>query len=514
MTMEPWQSWGIVSVAGVAAYLYYSHSRKLKRGRGPLPSIGKSQTNEFKSVDGNKAQRKRAKNSDPVEKSIIDVAEVSAASVSTTEKGLKKRKATKKPSGPLAQSSAVDIDPASVQQQDSDDAVSDHVDNAEFARQLSGLKAGSTLNKPAGGAETRKTKKPGKRDEAPPVLVNGLSHPGNPPPKLNGVSAASSTTGADADDDLSPAVSPEFAATPTATSAGDISDMLEVPKKGPSVLRLTASTESLESRPSRASKPAQEPETKKQRQNRKKNEEKKIAREQEEKDRRVRLEKQLRTAREAEGRPAKNGLGSSQAPAVNAWDKLGEAGGRKDASVTENHPTLLDTFDPSKTGAVDSPSNGKNGSSADQEWTSELPSEEEQMRLLTELDGNGWNTVKKNKAKKKAGAVGEKVPGNDNGGSTLDGSRLTTQGKSASGANHTDSKENVGASTNSTTSDSGVDVSKPENGSFESVSSYIKRPTIDLTMWNRENIHKHPDYDSRFPLALIGHPEDSDWAVV
>ena len=481
---------------------------------------GKIQNNESKLQDSNKAQRKRTKNSDAADKATTsDVAEVSAASIPTIDKGLKKRKGVKKASSQVAQSSAVDVGPVSAQQVDSDDTMGYDVNNAEFARQLSELKTGTSLNKPSTVGETRKTKKPGKRDEAPPVLVNGLSHSSNESQNPNGVSTASSTTGADADDDLSPAVSPEFGATRTPTTAGaagDISDMLEVPKKGPSVLRLTESAEPQGTRQPRPAKPTQEQETKKQRQNRKKNEEKKLAREEAEKERRIRLEKQLRTAREAEGRPAKNGVGSSQAPVANAWDKPGGHGAPKILSASANNDSLLDTFDQTTRVATNPGSDGGMGSSADPEWKSELPSEEEQMRLLTELDGNGWNTVKKNsKAKKKVGDVAGKLPGDDNKGSIADGSSSAAQWKSALGANGTTHLENQGESTNSTTSDSGVDVSQPENRySGNANPSHVRKPMADPKIWNRDNIHKHPDYDSRYPWALIGHPEDSDWAVV
>lgn len=482
-----------------------------------MPLIaGKSQTNESKLPDNSKAQRKRTKNSDALDRGISDVAEVSAASNPTNEKGLKKRKGGKKAGGQPAQSSAVDVVPASVEQIDSDDALSHDIDNAEFARQLSRLKAGTPLNKPSTVAETRKAKKPGKQEEAPPVLVNGLGHAADGPPNPNGVSTASSTTGADADDDLSPAVSPEFGATKTPTAAGDVSDMLEVPKQGPSILRLTEPAESQETRQPRPPKPATEQETKKQRQNRKKNEEKKMAREAEEKERRIRLEKQLRTAREAEGRPAKNGLGSSQAPVANAWDKPDGEGASKYLSLTATNDTLLDTFDQTTRVTTNSHSNGGNGNSADRERKSELPSEEEQMRLLTELDGKGWNTVKKNsKAKKKTGDAGGILPGGDDLGPIADGSSSAAHWKSALGANGTTRRDNQGESTNSTTSDSGVDVSQPEHNSSSNPNpSHVQKSIVDPKIWNRENIHKHPAYDARYPWALIGHPDDSDWAVV
>lgn len=514
--MEPWQSWGIISIAGAAAYLYYSRSTKFKRGRAQLPSIaGKSQTNESKLPDSSKSQRKRTKNLDAPDKNISDVAEVSAASNPTNEKGLKKRKGGKKAGGQPAQSSAVDVSPVPVQAIDSDEAMSHDIDNAEFARQLSGLKAGTLLNKPPIVPETRKAKKPGKREEAPPVLVNGLNHAVDGPQNPNVVSTASSTTGADADDDLSPAVSPEFGAIKTPTSGGDVSDMLEVPKQGPSVLRLTEPAEPQGTRQPRPPKPVMEQETKKQRQNKKKNEERKMAREEEEKERRIRLEKQLRTAREAEGRPAKNGLGSSQAPAVKAWDKSDGKGASTYLSLTANNDTLLDTFDQTPRVAKKSQSDGGNGTSADREWKSELPSEEEQMRLLTELDGDGWNTVKKNKAKKKTGDAGGKLPGGDEGGPVTDENSSAARWKTTMGINGTVVKGKQDESTNSTTSDSGVDVSQPESVSASHANpSAVKQPPVDRQVWNRENIHNHPAYDPRYPWALIGHPDDSDWAVV
>lgn len=515
--MEPWQSWGIVCLTAAAAYLYYSRSTKVKRGRAQLSSIAsRSQISDAKLPDNSKAQRKRTKNSDALEKNISDVAEVSAASNQTNEKGLKKRKGGKKAGGQPAQSSAVDVSPVPAPAIDSDDAMSHDIDNAEFARQLSGLKVGTSFSKPSAVAETRKAKKPGKREEAPPVLVNGLSHAVEGPKNPNGASAASSTTGADADDDLSPAISPEFGAIKTPTS-GDISDMLEVPKQGPSVLRLTEPAEPPTTRQPRPARSVVEQETKKQRQRKKNNEERKLAREEEEKERRIRLEKQLRTAREAEGRPAKNGLGSSQAPAVNAWDKPGEEGASKYLSLTASNDTLLDTFDQPPKAAENSQNKGGNGTSADPEWKSDLPSEEEQMRLLNELDGDGWNTVKKNnRAKKKNGDARGKASGGEEKGPSADENSSAAQWKSTLGINGTAVTGSQGESTNSTTSDSGVDVSQPESTSANHAnpSPPVKPPPIDRQIWNRENIHNHPAYDAKYPFALIGHPDDSDWAVV
>jgi hypothetical protein len=516
--MEPWQSWTIISIAGAAAYLYYSRASRFKRGRGPTPSIAsKIQTHDAKSPDRSRTQRKRVKNADALEKSASDVAEVSAGSVPPTDKGLKKRKGGKKPVGQLAQSSAVDVSGPVLPPMDSDGGMGHDIDNVEFAKRLAGLKAGTPLNKPSGMADTRKTQKPGKQDEAPQVMVNGVGHAADESRNPKGVSTASSTTGADADDDLSPAISPELGATRTPTSAGDISDMLEVPKSGPSVLRLTDPATSQPIRQPKPPKPAQEQETKKQRQNRRKNEEKKMVREEEEKERRVRLEKQRRTAREAEGRPAKNGLGPSQPPAASAWDRPGLQDGPKYSNVMGHGDGLLDTFDRTTTATAHPPQDARDGkSTADKAWKSDLPSEEEQMRLLTEIDGNdGWNTVKSGKAKKKTGDAGGKVPGSDEKAPSADGSGSAAEWKSATKADGASQGGNPGESTNSTTSDSGVEVSQPEADSPGTPGpSPLAKPMADPKVWNRDNIHNHPDYDSRYPWALTGHPDDSDWAVV
>ncbi|KAF1356714.1 hypothetical protein BDV97DRAFT_278952, partial [Delphinella strobiligena] len=190
------------------------------------------------------------------------------------------------------------------------------------------------------------------------------------------LSSASSNAGY-ADDDLTPARS-------SALAAGDVSDMLEPTATGPSVLRLTESSRPAKANKQRQQTAAQEADTKKQRQNRKKVEERQAQREAEEKERLVLLEQQRRTAREARGEPAKNGVPASKPPAVSAWAVKAAAratqppaqeitGGSGSAGTSG----LLDTFD--------------------------KPSEEEQMRIATKLseDESGWNTVPKGKKQKK-----------------------------------------------------------------------------------------------------------------
>jgi hypothetical protein len=194
------------------------------------------------------------------------------------------------------------------------------------------------------------------------------------------LSAETSTAGADADDDMSASASPHLSSTDAVAVAGDFDDMLEARASGPSVLRLTEPELRAAPRQNNFKPPKQE-ETKKQRQNKRKNEERKAQRDEDEAARRVALEKQRRAAREARGEPAKNGMAP---PATNAWTA-------KAAKPANGAPAgMLDTF------ATEERSGGDYWKHGD------LPSEEEQMRMLLETDDSAWKTVgKKSKGKKK-----------------------------------------------------------------------------------------------------------------
>lgn len=393
----------------------------------------------------------------------------------------------------MAQSSAVDVATPYEVGVNGRDAQEDEVDNREFAKQMSGIKSGSTLGKNENSKN--KSKKQGKQAELPLNSFNALS------PDVNGMSGSkdfsnpSSTAGADADDDLSPSTSPPLGAAQTVTS-GDVSDMLEAPSKGPSALRLTGVEEP--KRQPRAQKVTQEPETKKQRQNRRKKEEQRMAREEAERDRRVLLEKQLRTSREAEGRPAKNGAGS--APATNAWSKpsTNNVVSTQAPSSVPNGP-LLDTFDDNSKPTVNGHGRGKQHvAAADlKPWHSKVPSEEEQMRILSEMEGNGgWSTVKG--GKKQRPVANHK---NENG------RKMSTASVSMSG---TDNQS-------TSTSDDGHNKITPSQSQTEDEiprGPARKRVEVDRSIWNFGNIKDHPEYEPDYPHALLGHPGDSDWAVV
>ncbi|KAK4935101.1 hypothetical protein LTR28_010438 [Elasticomyces elasticus] len=186
--------------------------------------------------------------------------------------------------------------------------------------------------------------------------------------------------------------------------------MLEAPSAGPSVLRLTDPLNPQKTKQQRQATTAQAQETKKQRQNRKKVEEKKAIREQEEKERRVLLEKQLHTAREARGEPARNGVVSTKPPATSAWALntasrvMGSTPTNNVTAATAQAAPLLDTFEDAESTAS-SNGNAANTTAATSptiNYEQDLLSVEEQLQMIHEENqANGWNTVAKGRKQKK-----------------------------------------------------------------------------------------------------------------
>ncbi|KAH6678266.1 hypothetical protein B0J14DRAFT_534440 [Halenospora varia] len=271
----------------------------------------------------------------------------------------------------------------------------DEANNREFARQLQSVKTGTVMT--GGKSQTaakQKSVKQSKAQEKPLMEVSS-----------DNATAPSSATGGDADDDESPINSPELNATSTASPipSGGVSDMLEQPAPGPSVLKITEPTKPVAQKKAKAPASFEPVETKKQRQNKKKAELKKEAREQEEKERKVLQEKQRRTAREAEGRAAKDGstFMASKAPAESAWvaPPTSSNGAKPDNSNVE----LLDTYEPSTAKSKATAPAGAVYSESEQagsDWQQGLPSEEEQTRIAIEESDN-WKTVKTKERRKK-----------------------------------------------------------------------------------------------------------------
>lgn len=422
--MEPWMSWVLfgTSVAAAGSYYYTQNQKKILRAR----DVAGRRRGPQARIDP-KEKRTRGKDSGSSDHVASDSMDVPSATGSGTE-GSKKRKGNRKQPSKLTQSSAVDI--VDGPKSDIDKEEDDGMNNAEFARQFSSKQMGTDLKKPTASTEKQRTKKQGKHNKTMSEAASGNAQLPDDTPDLRQSSTASSTNGADADDDLSPANSPELGASITTMSSSmDVSDMLEAPTKGPSVLNITAPVNPQPVRQPKQPKAVQEPETKKQRQNRKKKEEQRAAREDDEKQRRVLLEKQLRTAREAEGRPAKNGLGISHAPTSNAWTKTAPVNGDTEASAPssdQHEAPLLDTFDDSQSSgngaaslralADDGGSSSQAASTSTFTSNTDLPSEEEQLRLISELDGdNVWNTVNKGgKSRKNKATTGADQTGSTN----------------------------------------------------------------------------------------------------
>lgn len=270
----------------------------------------------------------------------------------------------------------------------------DGVDNREFAKQLASIKQGTSFAGPKKGEE--KKQKSVKQSRAQEAVSETLAKVAATVTAK--ISAPSSTTGADADDDQSPAASPEI----TAVDARDVSDMLEKPSSsGPSVLRLTETDKAV--KPNNKAKAPVTQETKKQRQNKAKTEAAKLAREAEEAERKVKQEAHRRTARIAEGRAAKDGSSftNATAPKNSAWP----AGGANGTNGTpSNHSSEfvavqpLDTFDAANQTDASKASAPSVSKSSDN-WVSSLPSEEEQLSLLQ--DNDNWATVTSKKARRK-----------------------------------------------------------------------------------------------------------------
>jgi len=259
-----------------------------------------------------------------------------------------------------------------------DNEVADKKADLDFARQLSNTHAGTKFNAKKSDDKRQKSVKQSKAQEIIPAKTSTPSSTG------------------DADDDLSPQVSPVVAA----ADSKDVSDMLEPVTSGPSILRLT-DTESVKKPKQRKAKAPEPVETKKQRQNRKKAEAAKAAREEDEKERKIKMEQQRRTARLAEGRPAKDG--SAFVSPQNAW---------KSQSADSDAPVpLLDTFEQkdkseaAKSATPTPPPVAAAATKAAADPWSGLPSEEEQLEMIRQEDS--WSEVKTKKKGKKKEAVAE-----------------------------------------------------------------------------------------------------------
>lgn len=401
-TAQTLGGWAVLIVAG-ATYYWATNRRKNKNKRSLSKQVGRE-------VDLNKEEKRKRGRKD--------------GHNSGGDSDAKLQKEKKKVKQPLKEdhtfaSIAKDID--------RDD---DSVNNREFARQMSNAKAGTlSVARSQAAAKPKSVKQAHAKEK---VFAETSS---------DNATAPSSTTGGDADDDQSPINSPDLTAT-TATSpfTNGISDMLEKPTPGPSVLRVTPPTNPSQPKKEKMVPTAESADTKKQRQNKKKAEAKKQQRAEEEQQRKVLMENQRRTAREAEGRAAKDGSAfmATKAPSTSAWTGKAPAAPTNGKKVmTANNFELLDTGEPSSTtGPVVDPSAAKPTAkpvSNDDEMYS--PSEvfgteqdeleakfghlsyEDQIKAATEAS-TAWEIVQK--GKKKKAAKKDKEPADQSQSSTDD----------------------------------------------------------------------------------------------
>jgi hypothetical protein len=359
-----------VLAGGFGGYYYYT----TKRSQPAAAAAGtrRRSTNDFKDKPDRRMSVQQRESAQP------------SAAVSVQQEkqpdatGSKKKKAAKKQQQQQQQPKAPAPAPAPevVVHEDKPEKESD-LSNAQFAAQMMQARQGAKLAAPKGKENRVKTVKQNSARDAP-VLSSG-----------------SSQTGAEADDDLSPAASP-------ALNSGDVSDMLEAKSSGPTSIRLTAP---INPQKQRAPKQAKEEvvESKKARQNRKKVEERRIQREAEEKERKALEERQRRSAREARGEPAKNGVPVARAPANNRWEEKNTS-----AAATVNgasNAPLLDTFDAESTG---SSNGGLEASSAATSTTDANPSQygNEDAQVAKAMkeseDESGWTTVSVPKKQQKS----------------------------------------------------------------------------------------------------------------
>lgn len=345
---------GWATIVAVAGGLYYISSRNEKSRRPPIAK------QVARAVETTKGKAKKAK------KAVLQ-----SDGDSDVKSGGEKRK-TKKAAAPKAEP-----------QQQSYAAVADdkdEVDNHEFARQLEAAKTGTSFTSKSKTETRAKSVKQNKAHDKPVVEQSSDNL------------TASSTNGADGDDDQSPVQSPNL----SATTGGGVADMLEKPSGGPSVLKISAPTQPALAN-KKPKKQEESAETKKARQNRQKAEALKAQRAADEAERVKLMEQQRRTARIAEGRAAKDGSSSqaSKPPANNSWTVPPAT--TNGVNTSDKKVQLLDTTE------QPTPNNKEQGT----KWNTSI-SEEEQIRLINENES--WETVKKDKKarqKKEQGKVAE-----------------------------------------------------------------------------------------------------------
>ncbi|KAK4943936.1 hypothetical protein LTR10_016652 [Elasticomyces elasticus] len=355
--------------------------------------------------------------------------------------------------------------------------------NKQFAQQLAKAQAGTKLESTKSQGTTKKDRRAARK--ATQTQQNGV--------ETSGISTeTSSTTGRDADDDLSPAASPASGPVSTAPTsrAGDVSDMLEAPAAKPTTLRLTDVTETIKKNVPKSVAKAFEPVmTKKQRQRQAKQAEQKALREEADRQHDAKKQAQLRAARMAEGtsnQTKANSFTSKQ----NAWQQGKPASQElaKKESHTEVAP-LLDTFDKSDAAPVNE--NGAVNSQPLSDVTNSLPATANVNEVRQEEGGNKTTALAASNREKVSRPALESQP------SWADEVNEEEQDKWASELTGEEKWESV-------TSKKGKKKAKKDNETSSETSSSVTRPatsfhnSVTLNGTSQKSAQPRKEYVNRF----------------
>ena len=422
ITQSTLVSWGGILVLGWGCYIYYSRNRRGRRGDHRRTNPADTDASTKRGREKNTKARDKDQPSDITPSSSRD----GTASRSNVRNKALRKKVGKDTARSTSEKRDARADGSVGPNRRADkDEPEEAISNVELAQRMTSAKAGTAFKAPNTVGKRARTVKQSRLNGNSAALEG----------QAMGVSTASSAgTGPEMEDEVSSANSPALGATTPPTDSTGVSDMLESPTPQHAVLRVTDPVQPEANRQSRPTKaPSTQAPTKKQRQRQAKNEARKAERQEQEKKRRRLMEQQLRTAREAEGRPARNGSGwtHGSGPAPSAWGQGSKQ--REATSAAPDNTSLLDTFeDASAEGFVEPlrSSERANGQSqalyqdgaasreleateavkpvdyptkTPRSWDQDLPSEEEQMKMIEEQRQNEqWTTVATKKTAKKS----------------------------------------------------------------------------------------------------------------
>lgn len=399
MEIYPIVSWSLVLLlGGVAVYVYKPDLLKQALPAGQIQTQSAAATA--------KQPSKKPKTKKP--KALQDVLEdVSSKVVSSSEETRAKKK--RKITAPVG--STITATTAQGEQKELPRDTSNDIDDKSFAQQLAKAQAGTKLQSSS--------------QQKPSTLQNtGATLQPNKSEDVLSTAELSSTTGQDADDDLSSVESVQQ----KPTSSKDISDMLEAPAAAPTTLRLTnVSDES--KKPKTAPKQFEQVQSKKKRNEQARREEQKRLREESDRIHEQKKQEQLRRARMAAGTSNQTKANTFTATS-NAWQTKSE----ESKAVTGAAP-LLDTFEPSSSGPV-APSGVQTASMSKtvptnnvtslksevgagvasalaasgreqgggSDWADRMSEEEQLQKLRDQEQDDAWESVTSKKTKKKTRA--------------------------------------------------------------------------------------------------------------